>query len=261
MVRRILVLGTLFLLMFAGAVPAQVSVQDSVAKYMAIGDALADKWDHAGAAEAYKTVLSFDPNDYEAAWKTGDRLTDLADKLPAKEKAKKEAMFEEARQSCAKAITIDPKGYEGHLRMSVALGRLALFRGGKEKINMSKMVKAEVDTAIGLNPESGDLAYHVLGRWHQNLANLSGMLKFAAKILYGGVPPGTNEEAVTAFKKAIQINPTHIEHYLELARTYQYMGKKDLMKEPLQTVLSLPNKDQDDPVYKTEAEAMLKKLK
>jgi tetratricopeptide (TPR) repeat protein len=134
-----------------------------------------------------------------------------------------------------------------------------LFRGGKEKINLSKEIKAEADTAVALNPQA-DLAYHVLGRWHQNLANLGGVLRFFAKVLYGGAPPGSNEEAVAMFKKAIEINPNHIEHYLELARTYEFMDREDLMKEPLQKVLALPNVEEKDPTFKKEAEEMLKDI-
>ena len=85
--------------------------------------------------------------------------------------------------------------------------------------------------------------------------------KFFAKILFGGVPPGSNEESVAMFKKAIEINPNHIEHYLELARTYKFMDRKDLMKEPLEKVLALPNMEEKDPGFKKEAEEMLKDLK
>ena len=69
---------------------------------------------------------------------------------------------------------------------------------------MSKEIKAAADKAIELNPNS-DLSHHVLGRWHQNLANLSGFLKFFAGVFFGGVPPGTNEEAVSHFSKAIEL--------------------------------------------------------
>ena len=96
---------------------------------------------------------------------------------------------------------------------------------------------------------------------HQNLANLGGFLKFFAKVLYGGVPPGSNEESAVAFKRAIEIDPNHIEHHLELARTYKYMGEKELAQQSLQTVLELPNIDEDDPQFKEEAKELLKKIK
>jgi tetratricopeptide (TPR) repeat protein len=257
MKKMILIMGIL-ICFIAIPILAQEGIADSVAKYMALGDELADKWDHQGAANAYLEVLKYDPDNYRALWKAGDEYTEIADKSDVKHQ--KESMFSQAKTLCEKAIAVNPDGWEGHFRLAVALGRLALFRGGKEKIRLSKRVKAEGDTAVILNPEA-DLAYHLLGRWHQNIANLSGFLKFFAKVLYGGVPPGTNEEAVALFQKAIEINPEHIEHHIELARTYEFMGKKELMREPLEKALSLPVNEEDDPTFKKEAEEMLKKLK
>ena len=45
---------------------------------------------------------------------------------------------------------------------------------------------------------------------------------------------GKFSEAKEHILKAIEINPNHIEHYLELARTYKFMKRWDLMKEPLE---------------------------
>ena len=245
-------------LIMSSSVLAQESAVDSVAKYMALGDDLADDWDHDGALAAYMKALEYGPNNYDAAWKAGDQYTEVADRV--EHKHLKESYFEQARQLCEKATQLNPDGSEGHFRLSVALGRLALFRGGKKKVEMSKVIKEEADKALELDPNS-DLTHHVLGRWHQNLANLSGILKFVAGVLFGGVPPGTNEEAVDHFEKAIALDPAHIEHHLELARTYQFMKQKDLARASLKQVLALPSVDEDDPEFKEEATQMLKKLK
>jgi tetratricopeptide (TPR) repeat protein len=249
-----------FCFILLGLAAAAWSAPTTYEQALSLGDSLADKWDHQGAMNAYLKALEFNPNSYEAAWKAGDETTEYANKLPAGQKAAKEAAFEKARQYCMKAIAVNPKGDEGHFRLSVAYGRLALFRGGKEKINLAKKVKAEADTAIMLNPKH-DLAWHVIGRWNQDLANLNWALKAVAKVIFGGVPPGKNEEAVAAFQKAISINPNHVEHYLELARTYKLMGKKDLMKAPLEKCLALPSVEEDDNAFKAEAKEMLEKLK
>ncbi|HHS13344.1 MAG TPA: hypothetical protein ENN03_06195 [bacterium] len=230
-----------------------------IAELMSKAHSLAEKWDHEGSAEVFMKVLDLDPDNYEALWNAGDQYTDWADRLPDNQKEKKEEIFEKARMLCEKAIEVNPDGWEGHFRLSVALGRLALFRGGKEKVQLSQQVKETATRSLELNPEA-DLVHHVLGRWHQNVANLSGVLKFFAKVLYGGVPPASNEEAVEHFKKAIEINPDHIEHHLELARTYEFMKRWDLMKEPLEAALALPSVEEDDDEFKAEAKAMLSKL-
>ena len=110
---------TVFLLLFlvqmlVSPLYAQEAVEDSVAKYMTIGDSLSDQWQHKEAIVAYLKVLKFDPNHYEANWKAGDQYTEFADRLPDDQKLQKETYFEQARKYCEKAIQVNPQGYEGH---------------------------------------------------------------------------------------------------------------------------------------------------
>ena len=227
---------------------------------MAVADSLSDAWNHEEAASKYKKILEEHPDKYEALWKAARELTEWANFLPEDEKELKEPLFLEATDMARKATKVNPEGWEGYYRLSVALGRLALFRGGKEKINLSKAVKAAADSSIMINPDEAG-PYHVLGRWHQNLANLSWFLRAAARVIYGGAPPGSNEEALALFQKCIELEPNKIRHHLELARTDKYLGEKDKMKEPLETVLALPESEEEDPGFKEEAKEMLKKLK
>ncbi len=226
----------------------------------AVADSLSDAWNHEEAANAYQKTLEEHPDNYDALWKASRELTEWANFLPEKDKDKKESLFLDATAKARKATKVNPEGSEGFYRLSVALGRLALFRGGKEKINLSKAVKAAADSSILMDPNQAG-PYHVLGRWHQNLANLSWVLRAAAKLIYGGAPPGSNEEALEMFQKCIELEPNKIRHHLELARTYKYLGEKDKMKEPLETVLALPESEEEDPDFKEEAKKMLKKLK
>lgn len=235
------------------------AADEDIAALMAEGDTYSAAWDYENAAIAYMKVLKIDSLNYEALWKAGDMYTELADALDDKQKGQKETFFEKAAELCSKAVEVKPEGWEGHFKLSVVYGRLGLFRGGKEKVKLAQKVRAEAEKAIELNPNS-DLAIHVLARWHQNVANLSGILKFFAKTLYGEELKGSNEEAVRLFKRAIEIDPEHIEHYLELAKTYELMKRKDLMREPLEKVLALPVKEHDDAEFKKEAEELLKKL-
>jgi len=233
---------------------------DSVQYFMNLADEFAEKWDHENAIKYYLKVLEYDSTNYRAHWKLGDEYTEKANNLPEDQEDEKEDLFEKARLYAEKAIEINPDGFEGHVKLSTALGRLALFRGGKEKVKLSKKVKEEAEKALELNPES-NIANHILGAWQQNVANLSGFLKFFAKVFFGEKLVGSNEEAVKYFKRAIELDPNYIEHYLELAKTYEYMDKDELQKEALQKVLELPATEEDDPKLKEEAKEMLEDLK
>ncbi len=233
---------------------------DSAQYFMNLADEYAEKWDHQNAINNYLKVLEFDSTNYRAHWKLSDEYCELANNLPDDQKDEKEELFEKARLYSEKAIEINPDGFEGHLKLSTSLGRLALFQGGKEKVKLSKKVKEEAEKALELNPES-NIANHILGAWQQNVANLSGFLKFFAKVFFGEKLEGSNEEAVKYFKRAIELDPNHIEHYLELAKTYEYMNEDEQQKEALQKVIELPAVEEDDPEFKQEAKEMLEDLK
>jgi tetratricopeptide (TPR) repeat protein len=238
---------------------AEIMEVDSAQVYLSLADQYADQWDHAKAIKNYLKVLEFDSTNYRASWKLGDEYAELANNLPDDQEDEKEALFDKARLYSEKAIQLNPEGFEGHLKLSTALGRLALFRGGKEKVKLSKKVKSEAEKALELNPES-NVANHILGVWHQNIANLSGLLKFFAKVFFGEKLVGSNEESVQYLKRAIELKPEHIEHYLELAKTYEYMNEDELEKEALQKVIELPEEEEDDAEFKEEAQEMLEDL-
>ena len=135
------------------------------------------------------------------------------------------------------------------------------MEGGKTKIELSKELKAEADKAIELDP-THDGAYHIIGRWHREIANLSWVLKAAAKIVYGGVPKGaSNENAIANFEKAIKLRPDKTIHHLELGKTYKEMKKWKEARQALQKVLDLPIIDVGDEARKKEAKELLEEIK
>jgi tetratricopeptide (TPR) repeat protein len=182
---------------------------------------------------------------------------DVGEQLPDKKERK--LHYEKAYEYAGKAVEINPGGSKGHLFLSIAIGRVALDAGAKEKVRLSKEVKVEVDKALAIDSQD-DSAWHVLGRWHRTLSSLSWIEKKFANIFLGGVPKeATMENAVESFKKAIQLNPTSINHHLELAKTYDKMGEKTLAGQEYREVLEMPIKDADDEDHKKEAEERLKK--
>ena len=170
---------------------------------------------------------------------------------------KQKELYYLARDAANSAVSHGPNNAEAHFELAVALGRVALSEGGKTKVQLSVAVKEEAEKAIELDPQH-DGALHVLARWHREVANLSGILKAFAKILYGGLPPASNEEAVEYFKRAIIIDPDHINHHLELARTYVNMKEWQLAMDEFEKVLALPVADADDPSHKENAQEEMK---
>ena len=187
-----------------------------------------------------------------------DNLTDWA-RIMEDEK-EQEARYEEAVAFALRAVAADSSSAQGWFQYGKAYGRLALFKGGKTKVNMSREVKVAFEKAIEIDPRhAGSL--HGLARWHREVANLSWLLKTAAKIIYGGLPSASNEEAVRLFEQAIEIEPDSITHHLELGKTWLEMKEKEKARAEFELVLALPEGDAEDPEWKVEAEELMKKTR
>jgi tetratricopeptide (TPR) repeat protein len=222
------------------------------------GDAAYKKFDNKAALEFFKKALETDPKNYEAAWKLARAYVDVGEKLS--DKKERRSHYERGYEYAKRAVEINSNGSKGHLFLSIAIGRVALDAGAKERVKLSKEVKSEADKALAIDPED-DAGWHVLGIWHRRLSSLSWIEKNFANMFLGGVPKEASmENAVDCFKRAIQLNPSHINHHLELAITYEKMGEKDLAVAAYNKVLELPIRDADDEDHKKEAEARLQKM-
>ncbi len=158
-----------------------------------------------------------------------------------------------------RAAALAPNDSEAQLSPAITYGKMLPLQGSKEQVDASPRIKAGADKAIRLDPRN-DVAWHVLGRWHQALANVGGLKRALGGLLYGKLPTTTNEAAVTCFDKAIAINPNRLRHYIELGRTYAQMGKNAEARLFIQKGMSMPNMEHDDPELKQRGRDALAKL-
>ena len=121
------------------------------------------------------------------------------------------------------------------------------------------LIKDALDKALELNPHN-DLAWHVLGRWYKELAEVDPLRRALAQAAFGALPAATFEEAATCFEKAIQLNPNRPIHYIELGSVYAQMGRKDEARHLIAKGLGMPDTEKDDPETKREGEQLLAKL-
>jgi tetratricopeptide (TPR) repeat protein len=235
-----------------------VFAEDDATLNIVKGDSLFKLFDNKGALESYLAALQVDSMNYEANWKAARAFTDVGETI--EDDDERAEFYLKGSQHARRAVRIDSLGSKGHLYLSIALGRVALDAGAKERIKLSKEIKKEVDLAIKYDPNS-DTAYHVLGRWNRKLSNLSWIEKGFADMFLGGVPEEASEEnAVAAFQKAIELNPYHINHHLELGITYEMMDLEEEAKKEFQICLDLPKSDSDDTKYKAQAQEYLEDL-
>ena len=248
----------IFIIFVACSFALQGVAGDEVLQQIAKGDSLFKLFDNKGALDGYLAALQLDSMNYDANWKAARAYTDVGETIEDDDERAK--MYLKGSQHAQKAVQIDSLGSKGHLFLSIALGRVALDAGAKERIKLSKDIKKEVDLAIKYDPND-DIAYHVLGRWNRKLSNLSWIEKGFADMFLGGVPEDASEEnAVAAFKKAIELKPYHINHHLELGITYEMMDMEEEARKEFQICLDLPKSDSDDAKYKKDAQERLEDL-
>lgn len=237
--------------------PALVLAQEDFASLMKKGDALDAALKTREALAVYLEAEKLQPNDAvllrRIAKQHGESQLDTTDK------AERRRLGNLALDYSKRAVAIAPNDALAHLALAVSYGRVAPYLDNQTKINYSKLVKQHVDKSLALDPKN-DLAWHVLGAWNYELANLNPLLRTVAQFIYGTLPAASNEEAVKAFRKAIELNPRRVANFVELGRSLAALGKKDEAKAALEKGLSLPNKQRDDPDAKERARAALKKV-
>jgi tetratricopeptide (TPR) repeat protein len=256
--RLLVILSFVLLIGLAAAVYAEQEPSTiTVNRHIRRGDELYKQFKHKESLTEYLGADEIDPNNYEVKWRIARAYTRIGKNAPKKEK---EANYKKAMGFANQAVAIDSTGVEGHFRLAVAKGRLALFKGGKEKIRLSKDVKAEIDIVKQLDPNY-HLAYHVIGLWHRGIANLSWVLKAFAKVIYGGVPEASNQEAVANLRKAVELRPDYVQHHVELGKTYVEVKDYEKARKEFEKALELPSVEEDDDEAKEEAKELLEDIK
>ncbi len=158
-----------------------------------------------------------------------------------------------------KAALLGPKDSEAQLSKAITYGKMLPYLGKKDQVDASPRIKTAADKAIKLDTRN-DTAWHVLGRWHQSLANVSGVRRAVGEVLYGKLPHGSNAESIACFEKAIAINPGRLRHYIEKGRTHAQMDQNAIARQLIQKGMAMPNKEKDDPEVKLRGRETLAKL-
>jgi tetratricopeptide (TPR) repeat protein len=219
---------------------------------IARGDAEA-KAEHTQAAlELFLQAEPLAPKDVPLLLRIAREYSERVDELDTKEPALKSLDY------AKRALALDPKNAKAHLSVAVAYGKLTDYVGNKTKLEYSRILKEETEKSIALDPKDG-FAWYILGRWHYGVANVNGVLKLLSRIVYGGLPPASNEEAARCLAKAVELSPKELSYHSALARAYTTLGKIEEAKKEWRAVLTLKATDEDEEADKKEAQKALGK--
>ena len=204
-----------------------------------------------------EALLEEHPDNGEILWRLARTRTDVAEHQ--REEGERRDLFLQALEEAERAVELLPESSNAHLTKSVAAGRVALVSGTRRQIELSRLMKEYADKAIELDPEN-DLAYHLRGRWHYEVASLGFFSRNVVRIVYGGLPDASYRQAESDYRRAISLQE-RIVHRFELGRTMMEIGNRHVAIAQFERVLSLPPDDVTAPLYKERAEALLGKIR
>lgn len=241
-------------LVLAPAAFAQTPTGESA---VARGDRLMAASRTEAAIETYRAGLADRPDDAELLWKTARAISNLADETPGE--AGDEARMEEAVALSRRAVHAGPAISRTHTTLAASLGKLALFRGGKRKVELAREVGREARRAAELDPR--DFApFTVLGVVERELATLNPLLRGFAGALFGGLPAASLERSEALLGRAVRLAPDYVAPHLELARTYLEMDRPAEARAELEKALALVPRERLDGVLQARARQLLRDL-
>jgi tetratricopeptide (TPR) repeat protein len=250
---------------FKGLVVAAAFVSASHMAYPDEGDDLIKKGDvhyeqlqTADALKYYLPAEKLQPKNVDLLVKISREYRHLMSDAGSKEE--KVRLGNIAKTYAQRAVALAPNDPEAQLAIAITYGKLLPYQSNKERVEGSKIVKEAAEKVTRLAP-SNDLGWHLLGRWHVTMADVGAVTKALGSLVYGKMPPSSNEDAERYFLKAISLNPNRLMHYIELGRTYAQMGRKDEARKFITKGLAMPATEKDDPETKQKGREILAKLK
>ena len=200
----------------------------------------------------YLSLLKDHPENYDALWNTSFLYTR---KGRQQSTYKKQMVFYEIAREFAR-LTLDahPEKPRSYYVYAVASAGLADdMPNSSERIQLIRNIKEYGEKALQMDPAYAP-AWHLIGIWHSNIANISRTERLAARVIYGAIPDGaTNAKAEHYLKKAIELDPSIIIFKLDLAQHYQENRQKNKAIPILETILAMQADSRYDQLNMAEA--------
>lgn len=242
---KALVVFILFLLALQSSLRAQESDQSTLSQE---ADSLYQAFEEEESLAAYEKLLEIDADHYKSLWRSSFLYSRIGNRLDGKKNQRE--YYEKAKKLAEQALDVDSTDTQSHFVMSVAMGRMALISGAKERVAASRSIKKHADRALHFDSTNAG-AWHVLGRWHFKVANLSFVERLAANTLFGGIPgDASNEKAAESIERAIEFNDKYVLYFHDLAMVYDEMGKGEQAIASCKTAIEKINLTPDDPGLK-----------
>ncbi len=177
------------------------------------------------------------PNDAKIEQRIARQYSDLSGFQATPEKKKE--LAEKALKYSELAVKLEPNNAEHVLSLAICHGKLATYGDNRTKVRYAGLIKQEAEQATQLDPKYG-WAHYVLGRWNYEVAKINRPAQFFVKVLYGGMPSGSNEVAIHELKLATELDPSEPAPWIDLGFAYAAAGKTEEAKKAWEKGMQLP---------------------
>lgn len=206
------------------------------------------------SSELAESWLKDNPNDVEALWRSARAHFDIAD--GSEDPTIHKEHFYPGLESAKKALKLNPESARANHWYAVLIGKIGILEGTEQKIINSYEVKEFGEKAISLD-SNYDGTYHLMGRWHYSIADLSWFERKVAGWVYATPPNGTFQEAVEFFKKAIDSKPDEIRHFVWLGKSYLKLDNENEANKAFTDALKISPNDDSDKILLKQAKELL----
>ena len=209
------------------------------------------------AINLYKQVLEIDSNNYKALWNISFHYQ-RAGALEENDEKKKDLLTNSISYA-KKTFQKYPNLYHANLLMAGSIARMSEFMTTRDRVHAAWDIQKYADKAMSLNKNDPQVWY-LLAWLNFELSKPTWLERSLAKMLFGGLPPGSYEKAVQYLEKAIQLNSPSKMYLYDLATFYNHAGETEKAIELCRQSLNLNSSSPEDKLYHTKCSNLLARL-
>ena len=231
---------------------------DPLADLLMQAEVAHDAKDYEATMKLLKAAEELDGQNEQVLWKISRGYFDFADRKPNDLEYKKKYIYD-GRAYAEKALALNDKSAGGHKWYAIHHGQIGEAEGTEQKIKNSYGMRDHTMLAIKYDPSNAG-NYHVMGRWHFALSDLSWLERQVASIIYATPPEASFEEALEFFTKAHDLDNKDIRNMLYIGYCYDELGNDEEAADWLNMAMNANASSDSDRGLQVEAKEALDDL-
>jgi tetratricopeptide (TPR) repeat protein len=200
-------------------------------------------------------VLKLDPTHYRSLWEAAVLSVRIGARYS--DDTRKSAYFDAARSYADRALALQPEAGESNYAVALALFSQATLLNARGRLEAYRDLRSHVFLATEHRPDLPD-AWQLLGRWQYRVAHYNLFERIYSKLAFGGVPNGgSSRAAMESLEKAHALDPQRLQFCYDLARMYNYQGRRQMAIQILLVAEKIPPVTSDELVLSRLCRQML----